>query len=144
MRVSMSAMGSLTIPAGAFFGVFVCGLPLVVFATAVAITSPARLRHAGDPSLGGIGSEANAAHSEFAQVRARTPAEAAAIVESHLELGRSGVPLPALNRSFLGQTLSYLFLNGIPTRVRSLRASSSKRAVIPLLTVSLRTLSSLS
>src|SRR5262245_31950950 len=65
MRVSMSAMGS------------------------VSMRSPARLGEAGYLPLAGEVAQAETAHPEAPEERARPPTERAAIVGPHLELGRA-------------------------------------------------------
>ena len=88
--------------------------------------------------------EADAAHAELAEESARPPAKATPVMEPDLVFGVHKVPFPALERRFLGQAFSYLFLNGIPSRVSRLRASSSVRAVVTIDTSSPRSLSILS
>src|SRR6185312_2853004 len=49
-------------------------------------SSPARLRHSRDHALVGELAQADAAHPEFAEVRARAPAARAAVIRARLEL----------------------------------------------------------
>src|ERR1700761_6663051 len=66
MRVSRSAIGSVV--------------------TDIFYSLPRRLGDAGDEAAMRVLAEANAAHGELAQVSARTPADAAAVVSAHREL----------------------------------------------------------
>jgi hypothetical protein len=69
MRVSMSAMGSVT--------------------AATSSPLPRRLGDAGNYALVRVLTETDAAHSKATQIPARTSADAAAVVPTHAELRRT-------------------------------------------------------
>src|SRR5216684_4341393 len=74
--------------------------------------SPARLRDAGDATLSSQRPETDAAHAELAQVRARPPADAATIVEPHLELRVDQVPLPKWHAETRQQAARLIVVTG--------------------------------
>src|SRR5947209_5320472 len=114
MRVSMSAIGSVSIPA----------------------PSPARLGHARDRALMGEVAQADAAEPELLEDRARAAAAVAARVVAHPELLRA--PL-LVHQSLLGHQSLLASPNGRPSACSSARAWSSVSALVVIVTSRPRT-----
>src|SRR5579862_866210 len=113
IRVSMSAMGS------------------------VSIGSPARFRHAGDGALVRELAQADAAEAELAEHRARATAAVAARVSAHLVLRRAAL---LDDQALLGHYCSLLpSPNGRPRACSSARAWSSVWALVVMVTSRPRT-----
>src|SRR5689334_19964052 len=116
MRVSISAMGSVVI-----------GLPT-------------RLREAGDLPLARQVAQAEPAHAEPPEERARPPAERAAVVRADLELRR---PRGLHHQRRFRHELPYA-RNGMPSARSSALPSASLRALVQIVTVKPLILSTLS
>src|SRR5262245_50672353 len=118
MRVNMSAIGSV-----------------------IMIGSPAGLGEAGDLPLAGQVPQAEPAHAEAAEEGSRTPAQRAAVVGPHLELGR---PRRLHHETRLCHRPAPYARNGIPSARRRALLSASVRALVQMTTVSPLILSTLS